>query len=73
MLSLNEEQATALRHAARMVSREADNDVLLVHGVFGSGKTTFLAILLLYLVDLFESSTFGMGVRFLSCYLFLSS
>jgi hypothetical protein len=44
-----------------MVSREADNDVLLVHGVFGSGKTTFLAVLLVYVVALFEAAPAAHG------------
>ncbi len=49
-----------------MLAQDADNDILLVHGVFGSGKTTFLSILITYVVTLFERHGSG-PVRFFVC------
>lgn len=64
--TLNTDQADALRRCSRMlpcsdgdmdggVSTSPSTPVLLVHGVFGSGKSYFLAVLVMMLVEAFDT------------------
>ncbi|XP_053556164.1 protein ZGRF1 [Bombina bombina] len=58
---LNEDQATALTQIAEMMSapEETPNQstipVTIIHGVFGAGKSYLLAVVVLFLVQLFEN------------------
>ncbi|XP_074607425.1 uncharacterized protein LOC141860282 isoform X2 [Acropora palmata] len=54
--SLNKDQATALQSCANMFCSSDCNSrlpVRLIHGVFGAGKSYLLAVIVLYLVELF--------------------
>ncbi|XP_051823101.1 protein ZGRF1 [Antechinus flavipes] len=62
---LNMDQATALiQITLMMTSHENDNDpqeqhtlpITIIHGVFGAGKSYLLAVVILFLVQLFENS-----------------
>ena len=60
--NLNEYQAACLRRFARMLpSMDAgadteDNGILLVHGVYGSGKSFLVAVAILFLTEVFNKS-----------------
>ncbi|XP_076789352.1 5'-3' DNA helicase ZGRF1 isoform X1 [Arvicanthis niloticus] len=67
---LNEDQATALIQIAQMMaSQGSDEDALepishslpitVIHGVFGAGKSYLLAVVILFLVELFEKCDSG--------------
>lgn len=62
MHRLNADQAAALRACAQMLSTADEEEMdgcapaLLVHGVFGAGKSFLLAVMVLFLIDLFEES-----------------
>nr|KAF6482688.1 zinc finger GRF-type containing 1 [Molossus molossus] len=64
---LNEDQATALTQIARMVASQGHAEdekglcastppITIIHGVFGAGKSYLLAVVILFLVQLFEKS-----------------
>ncbi|KAM4706627.1 5'-3' DNA helicase ZGRF1 [Discoglossus pictus] len=59
--SLNEHQAAALVQIAQMMSASEEPQeqqtlpVTIIHGVFGAGKSYLLAVVVLFLVQLFES------------------
>ncbi|XP_059551406.1 protein ZGRF1 [Myotis daubentonii] len=62
---LNEDQASALTQIARMVAARGPAEagqpacplpITIVHGVFGAGKSYLLAVVILFLVQLFEKS-----------------
>ncbi|XP_027693343.1 protein ZGRF1 [Vombatus ursinus] len=68
---LNMDQATALIQIAQMMaSHENVNDlqeqhtipITVIHGVFGAGKSYLLAVVILFLVQLFEKSPAPTGV-----------
>ncbi|KAM4807718.1 5'-3' DNA helicase ZGRF1 [Rhinophrynus dorsalis] len=60
--SLNEDQATALLQIAQMMSsaegshKQQTLPITIIHGVFGAGKSYLLAVVVLFLVQLFESN-----------------
>ncbi|XP_022807075.1 protein ZGRF1-like [Stylophora pistillata] len=57
--SLNKDQAAALLSCARMFtsgSERSSPPVCLIHGVFGAGKSFLLAVVVLYLVELFKAN-----------------
>ncbi|XP_021051894.1 protein ZGRF1 [Mus pahari] len=67
---LNKDQATALIQIAQMMaSQRSDEDALesfrhslpitVIHGVFGAGKSYLLAVVILFLVELFEKCDSG--------------
>ncbi|XP_021014537.1 protein ZGRF1 [Mus caroli] len=69
---LNKDQATALIQIAQMMaSQGSDEDALepfghslpitVIHGVFGAGKSYLLAVVILFLVELFEKCDSGAG------------
>ncbi|XP_053387906.1 uncharacterized protein LOC123563456 isoform X2 [Mercenaria mercenaria] len=54
---LNTDQAEALRRVANMFSIEKSSvvdSILLIHGVFGAGKSFLLSIMVLFLVEVFQ-------------------
>ncbi|RMX43744.1 hypothetical protein pdam_00023690 [Pocillopora damicornis] len=56
---LNKDQAAALLSCALMFSSESERSsapVCLIHGVFGAGKSFLLAVVVLYLVELFKAN-----------------
>ncbi|KAM8764493.1 5'-3' DNA helicase ZGRF1-like [Rhynchonycteris naso] len=57
---LNEDQAAALTRIAQMVAPHGRAEevvpITIVHGVFGAGKSYLLAVVILFLVQLFEKS-----------------
>ncbi|XP_075473132.1 5'-3' DNA helicase ZGRF1 isoform X3 [Ascaphus truei] len=59
---LNRDQATALVQIAQMMTsaeesgKEQTLPITILHGVFGAGKSYLLAVVVLFLVQLFESS-----------------
>jgi len=58
---LNEDQALALRKIASMAlghssNNEDDHQIVLIHGVFGAGKSFLLAVVILCLVEIFENN-----------------
>ena len=62
--SLNTGQAEALRRIAHMVScdpSEHNPPITLIHGVFGAGKSFLLAIVVIFLVKLFQKKDCGLG------------
>nr|XP_032625623.1 protein ZGRF1 isoform X2 [Chelonoidis abingdonii] len=69
---LNPDQASALIQIAQMMASH-DNDVqmekqqafpiTIIHGVFGAGKSYLLSVVVLFLVQLFESSEAAEGSR----------
>ncbi|VDI21857.1 Hypothetical predicted protein [Mytilus galloprovincialis] len=61
---LNEDQSTALIRVARMFT-DQQKDILLIHGVFGAGKSFLLSVVVVFLVWLFErNDTYTPGVPF---------
>ncbi|XP_031452789.1 protein ZGRF1 isoform X4 [Phasianus colchicus] len=63
--SLNPDQATSLIHIAQMMSSHENMKpveehqifpITIIHGVFGAGKSYLLSVVILFLVQLFESS-----------------
>ncbi|XP_048389332.2 protein ZGRF1-like [Stegostoma tigrinum] len=65
---LNTDQAAALRQVAIMMAKgESPQDLILpvtvIHGVYGAGKSYLLAVLILFLVQLFEESEATEGPR----------
>uniref|UniRef100_A0A8C2T7C4 5'-3' DNA helicase ZGRF1 n=1 Tax=Coturnix japonica TaxID=93934 RepID=A0A8C2T7C4_COTJA len=63
--SLNPDQATSLIHIAQMMTSYANTKpveehqifpITIIHGVFGAGKSYLLSVVILFLVQLFESS-----------------
>ncbi|XP_060575615.1 uncharacterized protein LOC132733052 [Ruditapes philippinarum] len=55
--SLNRDQAEAMRRVANMFSVEKSaivDSVLLIHGVFGAGKSFLLSVMVLFLVEVFH-------------------
>ncbi|XP_063446404.1 5'-3' DNA helicase ZGRF1-like isoform X2 [Mytilus trossulus] len=61
---LNEDQSTALIRVARMFT-DREKDILLIHGVFGAGKSFLLSVVVVFLVWLFErNDTYTPGVPF---------
>ncbi|XP_042668383.1 protein ZGRF1 isoform X2 [Centrocercus urophasianus] len=63
--SLNPDQATSLIHIAQMMSSHENMKsveehqifpITVIHGVFGAGKSYLLSVVILFLVQLFESS-----------------
>ncbi|XP_039242571.1 protein ZGRF1 [Pipra filicauda] len=70
--SLNPDQATSLIHIARMmtscgnISPEEEHQsfpITIIRGVFGAGKSYLLSVVILFLVQLFESSEATEGPR----------
>ncbi|KAJ7396123.1 protein ZGRF1 [Pitangus sulphuratus] len=70
--SLNPDQATSLLHIARMMSscgnitpeeEQQSPPVTIIRGVFGAGKSYLLSVVILFLVQLFESSEATEGPR----------
>nr|XP_044999830.1 protein ZGRF1 isoform X2 [Jaculus jaculus] len=64
---LNKDQATALTHIAQMMASHESVEgateqsthslpITVIHGVFGAGKSYLLAVVILFLVQLFEKS-----------------
>ncbi|WAQ97409.1 ZGRF1-like protein, partial [Mya arenaria] len=56
---LNVDQAEAMRRVAAMFTRgKSDNvdSVLLIHGVFGAGKSFLLSVVILFLMEVFSQS-----------------
>ncbi|XP_048457336.1 protein ZGRF1 [Rhincodon typus] len=65
---LNTDQAAAFRQVAIMMAKgESPQDLILsvtvIHGVYGAGKSYLLAVLILFLVQLFEDSEATEGPR----------
>ncbi|KAM6441283.1 5'-3' DNA helicase ZGRF1 isoform 1-T2 [Liasis olivaceus] len=69
---LNKDQATAMMQiGAMMTSQEINTEtgkhqtfpITIIHGVFGSGKSLLLAIVILFLVQIFEISEAANGKR----------
>ncbi|XP_031231302.1 protein ZGRF1 isoform X2 [Mastomys coucha] len=66
---LNKDQATALIQIAQMMASQESEDALetfshslpitVIHGVFGAGKSYLLAVVILFLVELFEKCDSG--------------
>ncbi|XP_072191172.1 5'-3' DNA helicase ZGRF1 isoform X2 [Excalfactoria chinensis] len=63
--SLNPDQAASLIHIAQMMTSYANTKpveehqifpITIIHGVFGAGKSYLLSVVILFLVQLFESS-----------------
>ncbi|XP_040555328.1 protein ZGRF1 isoform X3 [Gallus gallus] len=63
--SLNPDQATSLIHIAQMMTSHENMKpaeehqifpITIIHGVFGAGKSFLLSVVILFLVQLFESS-----------------
>ncbi|KAL4240490.1 Protein zgrf1 [Mactra antiquata] len=55
--NLNTDQSEAIRRVANMFSMEKStnlDNVLLIHGVFGAGKSFLLSVMVLFLVQVFE-------------------
>ncbi|NXI37089.1 ZGRF1 protein, partial [Galbula dea] len=69
--SLNPDQATSLIHIAQMMtscenSKPEERQILpitIIYGVFGAGKSYLLSVVILFLVQLFESSEATEGLR----------
>uniref|UniRef100_UPI00398E7E4D 5'-3' DNA helicase ZGRF1-like isoform X2 n=1 Tax=Pristiophorus japonicus TaxID=55135 RepID=UPI00398E7E4D len=65
---LNTDQAAAFRQVAIMMAKgESPQDLILpvtvIHGVYGAGKSYLLAVMVLFLVHLFEESEAAEGTR----------
>ncbi|XP_067847062.1 5'-3' DNA helicase ZGRF1-like [Heptranchias perlo] len=65
---LNTDQAAAFRQVAVMMAKgESPQDLILpvtvIHGVYGAGKSYLLAVVVLFLVQLFEESEAAEGPR----------
>ncbi|XP_041056145.1 protein ZGRF1-like [Carcharodon carcharias] len=65
---LNTDQAAAFRQVAVMMAKsQSPQDLLLpvtvIHGVYGAGKSYLLAVVILFLVQLFEESEAAEGPR----------
>ncbi|XP_027758978.1 protein ZGRF1 isoform X2 [Empidonax traillii] len=70
--SLNPDQAASLLHIARMMSscgsiapeeEQQSPPITIIRGVFGAGKSYLLSVVILFLVQLFESSEAAEGPR----------
>ncbi|KAM6120158.1 LOW QUALITY PROTEIN: 5'-3' DNA helicase ZGRF1 [Pterocles gutturalis] len=70
--SLNPDQATSLIHIAQMmtscentkpVEEHQNSPITIIRGVFGAGKSYLLSVVILFLVQLFESSEATEGQR----------
>ncbi|KAL8586829.1 hypothetical protein ACOMHN_052705 [Nucella lapillus] len=64
---LNNDQAEAVRRVATMMDKEADpaSSLLLIHGVFGAGKSFLLSVVILFLVEVFQrNDAYCPGVPF---------
>nr|KAG5713564.1 hypothetical protein BaRGS_024612 [Batillaria attramentaria] len=64
---LNSDQSLALWRAADMMNKDSEQlqSVLLIHGVFGAGKSFLLSVLILFLVEVFtRNDTYSPGVPF---------
>ncbi|NXN98392.1 ZGRF1 protein, partial [Rhinopomastus cyanomelas] len=65
--SLNPDQAAALIGIAQMMTKPArehqNRPITIIHGVFGAGKSYLLSVVVLFLVELFESSEATQGPR----------
>ncbi|XP_074646101.1 5'-3' DNA helicase ZGRF1-like [Tubulanus polymorphus] len=55
---LNEDQAEALRRSGNLFNTQQDkcDSILHIHGVFGAGKSYLLAVMIVYMVRIFELS-----------------
>lgn len=65
LCSLNIDQEKTLRGCVAMIQNpsEPGQDIVLVHGVFGSGKSYFVAVLILCLIRLFDESDTHAGIE----------
>ncbi|XP_076449663.1 5'-3' DNA helicase ZGRF1-like [Babylonia areolata] len=64
---LNGDQAQAVRQAASMMDKDAEtpSSILLIHGVFGAGKSFLLSVMILFLVEVFQrNDSYCPGVPF---------
>ncbi|KAM8939435.1 5'-3' DNA helicase ZGRF1 [Pelodytes ibericus] len=62
---LNEDQAAALMQISKMISsteglnNEPSLPITIIHGVFGAGKSYLLAVVVLFLIQIFETTDSG--------------